>query len=166
MRCRECFVRWSRRLRSRAWYRLAGSLRNDRTPVAWCELIADHVADGASAEYVRKYLQSVSRAGWQLVNWLTHSEGVTNADAILAVELIKHVLGTFGNALFRHARGIPDRCPRCNSYRIGLRSHPKDGGESVPGCQACGWIGGPRLKGTGDGPGVFEQTRSRWQRRL
>jgi hypothetical protein len=95
--------------------------------VGWCERIADHVAHGASAEYVRKYLKSISRTGWQLVNWLTHTEGATQA-AILALELTQHVLGTFGTALFRHVHGIPDRCPRCSSYRLGLRSQPEKRG--------------------------------------
>jgi hypothetical protein len=93
---------------------------------------------------VRKYLKTVSKAGWQLVGWLTHASSATQADAALAIEITQHVLSTFGTAVFRHRRGIPDQCPECGSYRIGIRLRsPDDDDEGVPGCQRCGWIGQP-----------------------
>ena len=141
MRCRECFVAMVKSV-AKAEIVPAGAIVPKRSDaVGWCELIADDVARGSSAEHVRKYLKGISKSGWQLVNWLTHTSDATKADAILAVELTQHVLGAFGTARFRHERGIPDRCPSCGSYRIGLRSHPDEARqEPIPGCQACGWI--------------------------
>ncbi|MEM5789908.1 MAG: hypothetical protein AAGU11_21535, partial [Syntrophobacteraceae bacterium] len=123
MRCRECFIAMVKAV-SRPDIVPSGTIPPKRSDaVSWCELIADHVAFGGSAEYVRKYLKATSKTGWQLVNWLTHASGATRADAILAIELTQHILGTFGTALFRHVQGIPDRCPGCGSYKIGLQSH-------------------------------------------
>jgi len=139
MRCRECLIAMVKAVADPAM------VTQDETPkrsavVAWCELIADHVAHGQSAEHVRRYLKAVSKSGWQLVNWLTHASGATQADAALAVDMTQHVLSTFGTALFRHGHGIPDKCPECGSYKIGLRFAPDDEHESAVGCQRCGWI--------------------------
>lgn len=141
MRCRECFIAMVKAVATPQMVPV-GSIAPKRSDViAWCELIADHVAHGGSSEHVRKYLKAISKSGWQLVNWLTHASGAMRADAILALEITQHILGTFGTALFRHGHGIPDRCPSCGSYQIGLRSHPDEPEvEPVPGCQACGWL--------------------------
>jgi hypothetical protein len=141
MRCRECFVAMARKAASLKIIP-AGVVSPKRSDaVGWCEVIANNVAGGASAEYFRKYLKSISRSGWQFVNWLTHASGATHPDAVLALNLTQHVLSTFGTALFRHVCGIPDRCPMCASYKIGLRSATEDSGQAkeTPGCQACGW---------------------------
>jgi predicted RNA-binding Zn-ribbon protein involved in translation (DUF1610 family) len=50
------------------------------------------------------------------------------------------VLSAFGTALFRHHQGIPDQCPACGSYQIGLLLRTDEEAEAVPGCQRCGWI--------------------------
>jgi hypothetical protein len=108
---------------------------------AWADLIANHVARGGSAEYVRGSMKAVAKSGWGLVNWLTHASGATKADAILALDATQHTLVTFGTAVFRHAHGIPDRCPTCGSYQIALRGKPdSDGSDAVAGCRACGWM--------------------------
>jgi hypothetical protein len=139
MRCRECLVSMVKTV-GHADMVSEGEVAPKRSDVvAWCELIANRVAHGSSAEHVRKYLKATSKAGWQLVNWLTHAEHVAMADAILAIELTQHILATFGTAVFRHIHGIPDRCPVCGSYKIGLRSYPQKEAEAVPSCQACGW---------------------------
>lgn len=108
----------------------------------WSELIADTVAKGPSADEVRKHLKATSKSGWQLVNWLTHARNATRADAHIAVTVTEHILAIYGTAYFRHARGVPDRCPACGSYKIGLRYRDVEEkeGQSVPGCQACDWV--------------------------
>jgi len=106
----------------------------------WADLIANHVARGSSAEYVRCYLKAIAKSGWGLVNWLTHTSGATKADAVLALEATQHSLATFGTAILRHEHGLPDRCPSCGSYQIGLWGKAdSDGSDSVPACHACGW---------------------------
>lgn len=141
MRCRECFIAMVKTL-AQPDMLPDGAITPKRSDVpVWSELIADHVAHGSSAEYVRRYLKAISKSGWQLVSWLTHASDATKADAVLALEATQHALATFGTAVLRHARGIPDRCPACGSYQVGLRCRePDESAEPVPGCRRCGWI--------------------------
>lgn len=137
MRCRECLVALVKAAAS------ADMVSEGEPPkrsnfVGWTEIIANHIARGESAQHVRGYLKSVASSGWQLVNWLTHASGASYSDAALAVEVTQHVVGTFGTALFRHSRGIPDRCQNCGSYRIGLWSTDGDDVRAVPRCRSCG----------------------------
>lgn len=137
MRCRECFVAMAKEVASPAMVPAGQIAPKGSDFIGWCELISNYVAHGSSAENVRGYLKSTSRSAWQLVSWLTHASNATSADAILAVEVTQHVLGIFGTALFRHVRGVPDRCPFCGSYKIGLWAPDADS-EAVPACQSCG----------------------------
>jgi hypothetical protein len=143
MRCRESMIAMAKKL-GRAEMVPAGEEAPQAANVdKWCELIAGHVAHGSSAERVRKYLRDIGKDAWQLVNWLTHAANATRADAIFAVEATEHVLAMFGTAMFRQARGIPDRCPECGSYKVGLRRAPDtdDGSAEVPACLVCEWVG-------------------------
>ncbi len=141
MRCRECFISMVKTFANPEMVPTGITHPKRSDVIGWCEVFADHVAHGASAEYVRKYLKAISKSGWQLVNWLTHASGATRADAILALEITHHVLGTFGTAILRYSRGIPDRCPTCGSYKVTLSSDSEDSRiDPVPCCEACGWI--------------------------
>lgn len=138
MRCRECLVAMVKEVATPDLLQ-ADTLAPKRSDVvAWCELIANDVAHGESAQHVRGYLKAISKSGWQLVNWLIHASGATRADAILAVEATQHILGTFGTALFRRDRGIPDRCRSCGSYKIELWTPNHGEIEVVARCQTCG----------------------------
>jgi hypothetical protein len=140
VRCREALIAMVKAVADPAMKQDA-DLPKRSDVKAWCELIAGHVAHGGSAEHVRKYLKGVARSGWDLVNWLQHASNATQADAALAIDVTQHVLSIFGTAIFRHSRGIPDRCPECGSYHIGLRfASEDDDSESVTGCQGCGWV--------------------------
>ncbi len=95
MRCRECLVAMVREVASPEMVTLGDTAPQRSNVVGWSELIANHVARGDSAQYVRGYLKAITKTGWQLVNWLTHAAGATQADAVLAVEATQHILGTF-----------------------------------------------------------------------
>jgi hypothetical protein len=140
MRCRESLVAMVRKLAKPDM--VPSGMPPKRSDVSgWTELIANHIAHGGSAKDVRCYMKTVAKSGWDLVNWLTHASGATKADAILALQATQHALATFSAAVFRHLHGIPDHCPSCGSYRIGLRGDPDgDGSDGVPGCRACGWV--------------------------
>ena len=138
MRCRECLIVMVRTLA------LAEMVPGDESPpkkadvIHWCELIANHVARGASLKEVRGYLKSASKGAWELVNWLTHAHNATRADAILAHQVTEHVLAVFGTAVFRYRQKMPDRCEHCGSYRIILWAD-EPGVPMRPHCEACGW---------------------------
>jgi hypothetical protein len=138
MRCRDSLITMVKTL-ARPEMVATGGVAPKRADVpAWSERIANHIAHGSSAEYVRGYMKARARSCWDLASWLTHASGATKADAVMALEATQHTLATFGTAVFRHAHGIPDRCPSCGSYQIGMRGHP-DGSDAVAACRACGW---------------------------
>jgi hypothetical protein len=139
MRCRECMIVMVRTLSMPAMVPVNASPPKHADVVHWAELIAGHVAHGSSAKEVRGYLKVTSKAGWELVNWLTHAQGARRADAILAHDVTQHILAVFGTAMFRHRQGIPDRCEACGSYRIGLWADEPDV-PMRPRCQVCGWM--------------------------
>jgi len=118
MRCRECLIAMVTSIMK------LNSIDAGPTPpkrsdvINWCEIIADDIAAGGSAEYIRKYLKTISRSGWQLVNWLIHASNATKPDASLAIDSTQHVLAIFSTALFRYTQGLPDRCPDCGSYKL------------------------------------------------
>jgi len=86
MRCRESLIAMVRKLGTPEMVR-AGAEPPKRSDVpGWADLIANHVARGGSAKYVRGYMKAVAKSGWDVVNWLTHASGATKADAVLALE--------------------------------------------------------------------------------
>ncbi len=139
MRCRECFIAMVKQVVVPEMVPAGVTAPQRSNVIEWSELIANHVAGGASAQHVRGYLKAISRSGWQLVSWLTHASNAIQMDAVLAVEVTQHVLATFGAAFFRYKRNIPDRCSNCGSYKMGLWL-PDEDAEPVTKCQACGAI--------------------------
>jgi hypothetical protein len=139
MRCRECLIVMVRTISQPEMVPEGSAPPKHADVVHWCELIANHVAKGSSAKEVRGYLKSTSKSCWELVNWLTHAQNATRADAILAHDVTQHILATFGTAMFRHRQGIPDRCGSCGSYRIALWA-PEPDMPMKPRCVACGWM--------------------------
>jgi hypothetical protein len=142
MRCRECLIAVARAFASAVTLSPGAEAPRRADFLGWSELIANDVAHGGSAEHVRKYLKGTAKGAWQLANWLTHAEGASRPDAELAVEATHHVLATFGTGLLRKRYAVPERCPACGSYRIGLRYRPEAASEdeAVPGCRECGWF--------------------------
>lgn len=120
MRCREALVTLAKSMASPEMVPSDEVAPKAADFIGWSELIANHVARGESAEFVRGYLKATSKSGWKLVSWLTHTSSATQADAIMAIEVTQHILATYGTAFFRHQRGIPDRCTQCGSYKVGL----------------------------------------------
>jgi hypothetical protein len=139
MRCRECLIAMVRALSLPAMVPANAEPLKRADVVGWCGLIADHIAHGASADHVRGYLKAVSKAGWALVNWLTHAQGATRADALMAHEVSQHILVLFGTAMLRYRQGIPDRCENCGSYQFELWAD-EPGVPMKPRCRSCGWM--------------------------
>jgi hypothetical protein len=141
MRCRESFIAMVRKLAKPEMVPVGEEAPKRSDVSGWTELIAQHVAAGSSAEAVRHYLKTTAKSGWQLASWLTHSDNATKADAILTLDATHHALATLATAVIRHSHGIPDRCPTCGSYQIGLRGDPDaDGSDSIAACRVCGWV--------------------------
>lgn len=145
MRCRESLVALIRAVASDTMVPSGQDVPKAADFIHWSELIANSIAKGASAEEIRGYLKSISKSTWQLVNWLTHASNAVRFDGIMAVDATEHVLASFGAALIRHERGIPDRCPRCSSYRVTTTYRPDLDIDPpyIPFCESCGWTNVP-----------------------
>jgi len=108
--------------------------------VDWTEILARTLARGASSERVRGYLKAISRSTWQLVNWVTHEQNASRADAELAFEATRNVLSAFCTAVLRAE--LEQRCPECSWSRLADVYDP--GGETATTlCVACGYRSEP-----------------------
>lgn len=103
--CRECLVSLVKAI-VRDEMVLPGQ---DRPQMAdflpWSEWIADSFAPGPSEEAVRSYLKTISKAAWQLVNWLAQATNATRPDGNMAVEATEYVLLAYAGALTRRQPG-------------------------------------------------------------
>ena len=139
MRCRECLIALARELASTL------AIVGDPLPKAadfpaWSELIGNTVASGSSAEYVRGYLKTTAERVWRLVSWLAHATNATRSDAELAWDATAHLVANFSRAALKLKSHAPDRCGRCQSYRVTMDWRPDLGSDGiyVARCEACG----------------------------
>ena len=141
MRCRECLVTLIRTIANEKMVPDGQSSPKASDFIHWSELIANTIARGASADEIRAYLKSISKSSWQLVNWLTHTSNAVRFDGHMAIDATEGVITAFGAALTRYEGGVPDRCPKCSSYRIAVVYRPDLNSDSpyVPMCESCGW---------------------------
>jgi len=71
---------------------------------AWNERIANAIASGEPAEYIRGYLKTSAERAWRLVNWLTHANNASRDDAELAVSATSHVVSNYASSVVNHHR--------------------------------------------------------------
>lgn len=143
MRCRESLLAFVREASSVALTDVPRPKAADF--VGWSELLANTIASGDSAERRRGYLKAIAKSTWELVSWLTHSASATRSDAYFALEATEHALGTWSLAILRHEVGVPERCPKCSSYRLTSCSHPigKGAVKHFTVCDVCDWESDP-----------------------
>ncbi len=104
----------------------------------WANIYADRLTEGR----LRGYLKSLIDRTWDLTVWLQHYSNATPIDADIVLEATSHVIGTFGKLIHRLEVGDPDRCPRCESYRLDqdiLQDEGRKGYLESTVCGACGW---------------------------
>jgi hypothetical protein len=146
MRCRECLIQLVRSV-SKSSMVPAGQAEPQRSNViAWCELIANTIAAGGSAEHIRGHLKTGSKSVWQLAGWLTHASNATRYDAAFVLEATHAVASAFGNAALRFESGSPDRCPQCGSYSISIGYNPDLKPTYLSACEKCDWSSNPPRK--------------------
>ena len=140
MRCRECLLTLIRELTSGGSIVSESELPKAGDFTAWNDRIANAIAPGASAEYVRGYLKTTADRAWRLVNWLTHAANATRSDAELSLSSTSHVINNYALAVLKKRIDAPARCGRCNSYKITVDWRPDIGpaGSYIPHCESCG----------------------------
>jgi hypothetical protein len=139
MRCREAMIQLVRSLASENMVPENQELPKRSDVVGWSEHIANTIAGGSSAEYIRGYLKSTVKLAWQAANWLTHASGAGPHDAGFILEATQTVLAAFSRAVMRFESDSPDRCPSCGSYRISVGYNPDLNPPYVSACEKCDW---------------------------
>ena len=104
----------------------------------WADIFCRRLADGRMRSYVKALVDKT----WDLAVWLQHCSSATEYDADIVLQATAHLMGTFGKLIRRHESGEPERCPRCESYKLtgDIQHDDSDQGffESTV-CGACGW---------------------------
>ncbi|MEU6515131.1 hypothetical protein [Streptomyces sp. NPDC046978] len=91
---------------------------------SWTELLANRLAEGASAAKLRSYLKKIATETWEYVNWLTHAKNAVRIEAEIGLKAVEHVLVMFTEARLRLGQAAT-RCEACGSYMVmaGVCSH-------------------------------------------
>jgi hypothetical protein len=140
MRCRECLLALIREVMDGSDIGHGNDLPKTADFLAWNDRIASALAPGGSADHVRGYLKTTAERAWRLVNWLTHAANATRVDAELALSATSQVINNYALLVVRRKAGAPDRCGRCQSYKVTVDWRPDLGpaGEYVVRCESCG----------------------------
>lgn len=141
MRCREALLSFVHDVADEAMLPKGAAIPKGSDFVHWSDYIAGHIADGQSNDHLRAYLKGIAHATWELVGWLTHAKKAVGMDGTLAINATGHLLFSFGMAIIRKGKGVPDRCPQCGSYRVTRDWRPEfaPDHEYVTRCEACEW---------------------------
>ncbi|TVZ85459.1 hypothetical protein [Streptomyces sp. BK340] len=91
---------------------------------SWSDLLANRLAEGASAAKLRSYLKKTAIETWEYVNWLTHAKNAVRIDAEIGLKAVEHLLVMFTEARLRLGQAAT-RCDECGSYMVvaGICSH-------------------------------------------
>lgn len=137
IRCRQSLLAFVRDIGSESWLPSAAERPQMDNFRAWAELVAEAV----STDRLRAYLKEIAKSTWNLVVWLQHESNATRFDGEMALDATENVLGAFGMAIVKHQQGMPDRCPKCGSYKVVSDYRPELNVEPpyVTLCGACGW---------------------------
>jgi hypothetical protein len=140
MRCRECLLALIREVADGSDIGRGDDLPKTADFPAWNDRIANGLAPGSSAEHFRGYLKNTAERAWRLVNWLTHAANATRVEAELALSATSHVINNYALLTVRRKAAAPDRCGRCQSYRVTVDWRPDLGsaGEYIVRCESCG----------------------------
>jgi hypothetical protein len=139
MRCRECLIQLVRSLSKPEMVPQGQDPPQKANAVAWCDLIANHVAAGDSADRIRGHLKTNAKTTWELAGWLTHANGARHADAEFVLDATNYVISAFGSAVIRFESGSPERCPKCGSYSLDVGFNPELRRPYVWECEKCHW---------------------------
>jgi hypothetical protein len=144
MRCRESLISFAKESADIVKLDDKTILPNANDFNGWMDLIGNTVAAGASAERRRGYLKSTAKATWELVNWLTHSDSATRFDAYFAYMSTGHVLSAWALSILRYEHGVPEKCPKCASYRLDIEYKTiEESLFQITVCEVCDWQSKP-----------------------
>jgi hypothetical protein len=114
---------------------------------AWADHIYTVSLPGAEHEQRRHLYKTLLESAWKFANWLTHAKSSHWHDAEAGIAATENAIALCTSAVIQHVRGVPERCPQCDSQRLsserGYRQDLPDVEWERPVCDKCGWTGTP-----------------------
>lgn len=107
--CRQCLLSFVKTVSSNDMVPVDQDRPKMADFVAWSEFVANAIVQGSGAEGLRSYLKTISKAAWQLVNWLARTANAARFDGNMAIQATEYVLMAFGAALLADKNDDPDR---------------------------------------------------------
>jgi hypothetical protein len=138
IKCRDALIALAKLHRDSPWVGEVPEPPKAADFKGWANIFAERLAEGR----MRSYLKSLVDKTWDLTVWLQHNGNATPIDADLVLDATSHLISTFSKLIHRLEVGEPERCPRCESYRLDediQRDDTKHGFFQSTVCSACGW---------------------------
>lgn len=104
----------------------------------WGSIYAERLSDGRTRNYVKALVEKT----WDLAVALQHNSNATPFDADLMLEATAHLISTVSRLMYRIEHGDPERCPKCESYKLDEDIEHDDGAQGFYAstvCAKCGW---------------------------
>ncbi|WP_146165305.1 MULTISPECIES: hypothetical protein [Nocardia] len=139
IKCRDALISLAKSNMDADW---VGDIENPPKAAdfkGWADIFAERLT---TERRVRAYVKALVEKTWDLTVWLQHYSNATPRDADLVLNATSHLIGTFGTLIHRLTVGEPERCPRCESYRIEddlVTDMEKGGFFEASVCAMCGW---------------------------
>lgn len=141
LKCRDSLIAAVAAVRSGPKIDQLGDAPKAADVKSWAGALASAFAQGA----VRGYVSAVLYRVWDLTVWLQHNSGATEDDADIVLCATRWAVELFALLLQRAQVASPERCPKCESYRLQESGNP----EPTPDgwfrwwtwrvCDGCGW---------------------------
>jgi len=142
IKCRDALIALVRTHRDASWVGEVSDPPKASDFKGWANIFADRLSNGR----LRTYLKTLVERTWDLAVWLQHFGNATPIDADIVLESTSHLITVFGKLIHRLEVGEPERCPRCESYRLDVdvrHDESRKGFFESTVCASCGWESEP-----------------------
>src|SRR6266404_1380287 len=138
IKCRDALIALGKQHKDASWVGSVPEPPKAADFKGWGNIFAERLAEGR----LRSYIKSLVDKTWDLAVWLQNYGNATPIDADIVLESTSHLITIFSKLVRRLEVGDPDRCPRCESYRLDediQQDETRKGFWESTACAACGW---------------------------
>jgi hypothetical protein len=109
--------------------------------LAWSERACEAWLPGKRNAHLRRTLRNATIDAWQAVNWLTHAQRATRAEAMICVTSAHHAVSLVELAMCAPRLSDPAHCARCGSRHLARVYHLSDDDslKFTLSCDQCTW---------------------------
>ena len=144
IKCRDALIALGKQHKNAPWVGNVPVQPKAADFKGWGNVFAERLAEGR----LRSYLKSLVDKTWDLAVWLQHYSDATPIDADIVLESTAHLITIFSRLIRKLEVGDPERCPRCESYRLDediQQDEARKGFWQSTVCGACGWRSEPEF---------------------